>query len=208
MIVDSRPIWQRPPSRIRSISGPKSRATCAAVTGLTRPERLADGAASGRPAAAITASATGCAGTRSATLCKPARAAAQTVALGASGTTRVRGPGQKASASRTALLEKTPCSSAASRLSTWEMSGLDVALPSPHKCGRQPRPRPRLRPGRKRSPLEPRRDRRSARCALPRQCHRVRRQFLLRGGRGTTRDKIAFHPPIFVLDDTTGTSGL
>ena len=64
MIVDSSPMGQRPPSRIRSIVPQKSSATWAAVTGLIRPERLAEGAASGRPTAEIRASATGWTGTR------------------------------------------------------------------------------------------------------------------------------------------------
>jgi len=37
---------------------------------------------------------------------------------------------------------------------------------------------------------------------------RVRRHFLLRWGRGTTRNKIALHPPAFILDDTRGASAL
>ena len=45
---------------------PSAAATCAAVVGLTWPERLAEGAAIGRPAARNSACATGCAGTRSA----------------------------------------------------------------------------------------------------------------------------------------------
>ncbi len=36
---------------------------------------------------------------------------------------------------------------------------------------------------------------------------RVRRHYLLHGGRGTTRNKIA-HPSIFILDDTRGAMGV
>ncbi len=43
-------------------------------------------------------------------ICKPAREVVQTVAPGASGTTRVSGPGQNASARRKASAEKMPCS--------------------------------------------------------------------------------------------------
>ena len=60
--VDSSPIGAGPPSRIMATRSPKSASTCAAVVGLTWPERLALGAATGRPAARSSACATGCAG--------------------------------------------------------------------------------------------------------------------------------------------------
>ena len=41
------PSLQGPPSRIMAGTSPSSAATCAAVVGLTRPERLALGAAMG-----------------------------------------------------------------------------------------------------------------------------------------------------------------
>ena len=65
------------------------------VVGLGRPLRLALGAATGTPAAEITACATGCAGTRSATVDSPARTAGGTQA--GAGTTTVNGPGANAS---------------------------------------------------------------------------------------------------------------
>ena len=52
----------RPPSRISATRSPSSSATCAASVGLTRPERLAEGAAIGRPVARSKACATAWAG--------------------------------------------------------------------------------------------------------------------------------------------------
>ena len=63
-MVDSRPIAVGPASRMTATASPRSAATWAAVVGLTWPERLALGAASGRPKAASSAWATGWAGTR------------------------------------------------------------------------------------------------------------------------------------------------
>ncbi len=45
MMVDSMPTLHGPPSRISGTRSPSSSATCAAVVGLMRPKRLADGAA-------------------------------------------------------------------------------------------------------------------------------------------------------------------
>ena len=51
-MVDSTPTCVGPPSSDQRRSGRRDRpATCAACVGLTRPERLADGAATGRPSA-------------------------------------------------------------------------------------------------------------------------------------------------------------
>ena len=72
MTVDSRPYAVGPPSRISAMPSPKSAYTCAARVGLRRPERLAEGAASGRSAARSSACATGWSGTRMATLSRPA----------------------------------------------------------------------------------------------------------------------------------------
>ena len=77
-IVNSSPACARPPSRMRSMRPARSSATCAAVTGLTWPEILAEGAASGPPKARSSANAAGCDGMRSATLARPARASSQT----------------------------------------------------------------------------------------------------------------------------------
>ena len=43
--------WVGPPSRMRSMRPPRSASTCAAVVGETWPDRLADGATTGRPSA-------------------------------------------------------------------------------------------------------------------------------------------------------------
>ena len=70
-IEDSRPIVVGPASRMQATLSPRSAATWAAVVGLTWPERLALGAATGRPNAASRACATGCAGTRIAIVSRP-----------------------------------------------------------------------------------------------------------------------------------------
>ena len=101
-MVDSMPSWQGPPSRINK-SAPNSSSTCAAVVGLTRPKRLALGAAmpqtSGTPCAGLrsassTACAPGCDGQRIPMESCPPAAAAPTPGL--RGKIRVSGPGQKA----------------------------------------------------------------------------------------------------------------
>ena len=92
-----------PPSTIRSMRPSRSAATCAAVVGETWPERLADGATTAPPKARRSACATGCAGTRSATLSSPAVARSHTVQPAAFGSTSVSGPGQNASASASAV---------------------------------------------------------------------------------------------------------
>jgi len=71
----------------------RSSSTWRAVVGLVCPKRLAEGAAMGTPLARNSARATACAGTRTATVCKPA-----VTLLGMAlwlGRTRVSGPGQK-----------------------------------------------------------------------------------------------------------------
>jgi hypothetical protein len=87
---------------------PRSRATSAADVGLMRPDRVAEGAASGRPIAAISVLATGWDGTLSAMLSKPARARSETPESGRKGTMSVMGPGQNASASRRASALNKP----------------------------------------------------------------------------------------------------
>ena len=72
--------------------------TCARVVALTRPEGLADGAASGPPKASRRRWASGCDGTRIATVARPAVARGLRPKSGRRGRTRVRGPGQKRSA--------------------------------------------------------------------------------------------------------------
>jgi len=103
-IVDSIPISAEPPSRIQGTDSPRSARTCSAAVGLTRPNRLAEGAATPLPPSASKASskacATGCEGQR-----KPIESWPPQAYDGASakrGRIRVRGPGQNASASRCA----------------------------------------------------------------------------------------------------------
>ena len=86
----------------------RSASTCAARVGETWPERLAEGATIGPPNAASSAAPAGCAGTRSATLSRPASASSATGQSGRLGSTSVRGPGQNAAASRSASALKRP----------------------------------------------------------------------------------------------------
>ena len=95
--VEAVPPGQRPPSRIMAIRPSSWAATSAAVTGEGPPERLALVVASGAPAARISARVRSWFGMRTATVSPPAVTASETTA--ALVTTRVRGPGQKASAS-------------------------------------------------------------------------------------------------------------
>ena len=96
-MVDSRPIWLSPPSSTTRTASPNSSRTCSARVGLTRPKRLADGAAMPPPNAVNSCCAIGCEGTRIATVsCPPV-----TTSCTASerGSTIVSGPGQKRAAS-------------------------------------------------------------------------------------------------------------
>ena len=77
-IVDSTPIGVTPPSRIRSTRPSRSASTCAAEVGLGREKRFALGAATGTPQVSISARATRCAGTRTATDGRPAVTASGT----------------------------------------------------------------------------------------------------------------------------------
>ena len=101
--VDSRPTGHGPPSRISGTRSPSDSATCSARVGLTAPLRLAEGAAIGRPAARISACATGCAGARIATVSSPAVASSAIGESLARGSTSVSGPGQKRAASLSAV---------------------------------------------------------------------------------------------------------
>ena len=82
MIVDSTPTAQAPPSTTAAIRPARPSSTCAARVGLTRPEGLADGAASGPPNARSTPCATGCAGTRIATVGRSAVTSARQPRIG------------------------------------------------------------------------------------------------------------------------------
>ena len=131
-MVDSTPTGQAPPSTtaaIRPERPPSGSSTCAAVVGLIRPERFAEGAASDPSKARSSAWATGCAGTRSPTLSRPAVTIPAIPASSRSGTTSVRGPGQKARASRSASSSNTPIRAAASASARCTISGLKAGRP-------------------------------------------------------------------------------
>ena len=150
-MVDSTPTWVAPPSSTASMRPSRSPSTWSASVGLTRPERLAEGAATGRPACCRSAWARGWAGTRRPTLSRPARARSEIVQVGATGTTRVSGPGQNASASCRAVSSNRPCD--ASGFEAVEMGdqrvearallgGIDAARPPPHRSHRRRGRRP------------------------------------------------------------------
>mmetsp|Transcript_19577 Transcript_19577/g.77994 ORF Transcript_19577/g.77994 Transcript_19577/m.77994 type:complete len:214 (+) Transcript_19577:2431-3072(+) len=132
--VDSMPRMTCPPSRTEWILPPRSVMTCDARVGEGLPEELADGAAMGRPVAARREHATGCFGTRTATVSKPAVTSEEIFDVGCSvdkGRTRLRGPGQNFSASKSAGADiaANPASSRASRLAMCTISGLSAGLP-------------------------------------------------------------------------------
>ena len=114
-MVNSTPTGVAPPSTIRSIRPRRSASTCCAVVGETWPERLAEGATTGRPKAVRMSRATGWSGTRTAMLSSPAVASSATGQLSAFGSTSVSGPGQNAAASRSAAASKRASSRAAAR---------------------------------------------------------------------------------------------
>ena len=128
-IVDSTPMGQGPPSRIMSTTAPRSATTSRAVVGLSRPDRLAEGATIGRPARRNRSSARGWFGIRRPTLANPAQARSQTDPVRARGSTRVSGPGQNRMASRSASGVKAASLRAWSRVATWAMSGLNIGRP-------------------------------------------------------------------------------
>ena len=72
---------------------PVSTRASATIVGLGRPDRFADGATTGRPKRCSTARASGCAGARTATVSRPARARSQMAAGSESGATMVSAPG-------------------------------------------------------------------------------------------------------------------
>ena len=121
-MVDSTPTRAGPPSRPRSTSEPRSARTCSARVGLTRPKRLALGAATPPSNARSTASATGCPGTRSATVSCPPVTASE--AREERRSTSVSGPGQNAEASRNASGGTWDAQdSMDDACATWTMSG-------------------------------------------------------------------------------------
>ena len=98
----------------RRCGRPNPSSTCCAVVGLIWPERLAEGAATGRSVARSSARAMAWAGTRTARVCNPAPASSATGQLGWRGRTRVRGPGQNAAASWCAVWVAATWANAAS----------------------------------------------------------------------------------------------
>jgi len=127
--VDSSPTRQGPPSSAALAKPPVSSKASANAVGLGRPERLAEGAATGRPKAASTAWASGWSGARTATVSSPARARSHTAAVSVIGATSVSGPGQNASASLTARGPSAAILSAASSPVTWAIMGLKRGRP-------------------------------------------------------------------------------
>ena len=138
-IVLSMPTAHAPPSTISATRSPRSSATCCAVVGEIRPNRLADGAAMPVPPAASnarsSARATGCDGTRSPTRsCPPVTTSA---ACGVRGRISVIGPGQNASASRhapggTSRAHREICAASA----TCTMTGWSAGRPLAAKIAR------------------------------------------------------------------------
>ncbi|MET3824332.1 hypothetical protein ABIC16_000025 [Sphingomonas sp. PvP055] len=128
-MVDSTPAAVAPSSTTSAIRPPSDATTCAARVGLIAPLALAEGAASGTPAAAISARIARCAGTRIAIVSNPAVTSDAIPASGRSGSTKVSGPGQNAAASARAVASNTAIRSAAARSSTWTISGLKLGRP-------------------------------------------------------------------------------
>ena len=128
-MVDSTPTGQGPASNSMSMRPRKSASTWAALVGDTWPERLAEGATTGPLNAVSKACATAWAGTRTATLSRPASARSDTPLPGRFGSTRVSGPGQNAAASASAAASKRARLRAASTSATWAISGLKLGRP-------------------------------------------------------------------------------
>ena len=126
--VDSTPTSQSPPFTMPSTRPMRSSHTCGNDVGLGRPERFADGAASGTPAALMIARAVGSDGMRTATGSRP-----PVVCIGTSGDffmMMVSGPGQKASASFLAASGISSTSAGNSLISAiCTMSGLSDGRP-------------------------------------------------------------------------------
>src|SRR3546814_2341388 len=94
------------------------------------PLALAEGAASGRPLSRIRSCIAGWAGQRNAMVSRPAVTREAIGLPPFNGSTKVRGPGQKCPASRSANQEKLARDFAISRSATWTISGLKLGLRS------------------------------------------------------------------------------
>jgi hypothetical protein len=128
-MVDSSPASVGPSSTINGIRPPRLASTCSARVGLIDPLAFADGAASGLPVACNSARIARCAGTRIAMVSSPAITSDAIPASGRNGTTRVKGPGQNASANARAAASKVAIFSAATRSGTWTINGLKLGRP-------------------------------------------------------------------------------
>ena len=146
--VDSMPRPQGPPSRMRSMRLPRPSSTWPAVVGESCMERLALGAASGRPSVAISRRVSRCSGQRRATVGPSAVTLAGI--RRARGTMTVTGPGQ-----RLAVICSAACGHVAARdraIAVWPRArSVDCwpAGPSRRRYGRRPRRRGHRPPGRR-----------------------------------------------------------
>jgi hypothetical protein len=139
-MVDSTPIAQGPASRTASTAPPSPSTTWPAAVALIRPEGLAEGAATGRPRPRSTACITGCAGTRMATVGRPAETRGAMPDRSRSGRTSDIAPGQKASASASAAPVISAMARAASTFGTCTISGLNTGRPFAAKIRATARP--------------------------------------------------------------------
>lgn len=143
--VDSRPTSAGPPWRIHGMRPFISSTTAFQVVGLGRPDRFAEGAATGTPHAFRKACATGWAGHRTPTVSRPADTSSGIAAC--RGTITVNGPGQNRSINRRAMTgtrRATPSSMEGSAMCT--INGLSAGRPLARKIARTAWPSNALAP--------------------------------------------------------------
>ncbi len=128
-MVDSTPTAHAPPSRISGILSPSPCATCSAVVGLTVPEMLALGAATGRPNAASIFRASGWTGKRTPTVSSPALTKCEIGLSDVFFITIVSGPGQNFSASFFAAGDISANRSTQETSAMWAIRGLNCGRP-------------------------------------------------------------------------------
>ena len=116
---------------------PRSARTWAALVAVIRPDRFAEGAATGPPKARRSALASGWAGTRIATVERPAVARSERPLSMRRRSTRVSGPGQNVVANRRAASGRWASASAPARSGTWMISGLNAGRPWPRRSRRR-----------------------------------------------------------------------
>ena len=127
-IVDSTPKRHGPPSRISGMRPARSSSTASAVVGLGLPDVLALGAARGKPAARIRASAASFSGMRTPTVLRPPVMRSGTAARRRS--TKVRGPGANAARRCSAISgTSSATSSSMARCAMCRISGLSEGRP-------------------------------------------------------------------------------